>query len=128
MTVTMLDSKTALIIVDLQKGIVTLPSVRPIGEVIQNASVLADAFRRHRLPVVLVNVVGGTPGRTEQARSLGEFPAGSESNRPHARRTSLGSTSRNPDAHSNSITRIFPPLGETGTTRAIMDLLEKTRG
>jgi Zn-dependent alcohol dehydrogenase len=30
------------------------------------------------------------------------------------------------EAHDNSITRIFPRLGETGTTRAIIDLLEKS--
>ena len=29
------------------------------------------------------------------------------------------------DAHVNSVTRIFPRLGETGTTQEIIDLLEK---
>ena len=29
------------------------------------------------------------------------------------------------DAHANSVTRIFPKLGETGTTQAIIDLLEQ---
>jgi hypothetical protein len=33
-------------------------------------------------------------------------------------------TDMNPDAHLNSITRIFPRLGETGTTRQIIDLLD----
>jgi hypothetical protein len=33
----------------------------------------------------------------------------------------------NPDAHSNSITRIFPRLGETGTTWEIVALLDSTR-
>jgi hypothetical protein len=33
----------------------------------------------------------------------------------------------NPDAHTNSISRIFPRLGETGTTREIIDLLDKSR-
>jgi len=37
-------------------------------------------------------------------------------------------TDMNPDAHVNSITRIFPRLGETGTTEEIIDLLGKTRG
>jgi nicotinamidase-related amidase len=36
-------------------------------------------------------------------------------------------TDRNADAHANSITRIFPRLGETGTTREIIDLLADTR-
>jgi nicotinamidase-related amidase len=33
-------------------------------------------------------------------------------------------TDINSDAHFNSITRIFPKLGETGTTQEIMALLE----
>jgi nicotinamidase-related amidase len=33
-------------------------------------------------------------------------------------------TDTSPDAHINSVTRIFPRLGETGTTREIIDLLE----
>ena len=35
----------------------------------------ADAFRDYGLLVVLVNVAGGTPGRTEQAPRREEFPA-----------------------------------------------------
>jgi nicotinamidase-related amidase len=34
-------------------------------------------------------------------------------------------TDMNADAHKNSITRIFPRLGETGTTQEIIDLLNK---
>ncbi len=37
---------------------------------------LADTFRKRRLPVVLVNVAGGAPGRTEQPPRLREFPPG----------------------------------------------------
>jgi nicotinamidase-related amidase len=29
------------------------------------------------------------------------------------------------DAHSNSVNRIFPKLGETGTTQEVIDMLEK---
>ena len=36
-------------------------------------------------------------------------------------------TDMNADAHTNSITRIFPRLGETGTTREIIDLLDNPR-
>ncbi len=43
MTVTALDPKTALIVIDLQKGIVAYPLVHPIGEVIKQARSLADA-------------------------------------------------------------------------------------
>ena len=147
---------------------------------------MADAFRRHGLPVVLVNVAGGAPGRTEQARSPRRLPAGwadlvPELNQQpedhtvtkrtwgaftntdleeHLKKlgvtqvviagvaTSIGveSTARyayelgfnvtlavdamtdmNADAHTNSIARIFPRLGETGTTREIIDLLGSTR-
>jgi nicotinamidase-related amidase len=72
----MLDPNTALIIVDLQKGIVGLPLVHPIDEVLRCNRALADAFRARDLPVVLVNVTGGAPGRTEQPRlNLDALPA-----------------------------------------------------
>ncbi len=185
MTVTALDPKTALILVDLQKGIVSLP-VAGVGDVVKHAASLADAFRSHGLPVVLVNVAGGAPGRAEQSRKLGDLPAGwtdfvPELNRqPHDHTvtkhtwgafvntgledhlkssgvtqvviagvsTSIGveSTARqayelgfnvtlatdamadmNPEAHLNSTTRIFPRLGETGTTAEIVALLAGSR-
>jgi nicotinamidase-related amidase len=183
-TVTIIDSNIALIVIDLQKGVVSLPTVHPVAEVVARAGALADAFRRHRLPVVLVNVDAGAPGRTEQARRMAEFPAGWTDLVPELNRqpqdhlvtkrtwgaftstdldarlkaqgvtqvviagvsTSAGveSTARqahelgfnvvlavdamtdmNPDAHGNSVARIFPKLGETGTTREIIDLLEQ---
>jgi len=36
-------------------------------------------------------------------------------------------TDLNADAHTNSVTRIFPRLGETGTTREVIALLASTR-
>jgi hypothetical protein len=36
-TVTALDPKTALVIIDLQKGIVSLPTVHPVAEVVKHA-------------------------------------------------------------------------------------------
>jgi nicotinamidase-related amidase len=36
-------------------------------------------------------------------------------------------TDMNADAHTNSITRIFPRLGETGTTQEVLALLDSTR-
>ena len=76
MTVTILDPKTALIVVDLQKGIVARPIVDPMDSVVKHAGALAEAFRGHGLPVVLVNVAGAAPGRTEQPRLHRELPAG----------------------------------------------------
>jgi len=67
MTVSTLDPRTALVVIDLQKGIVAYPTAHPASEIVSHASALADAFRRHGLPVVLVNVTGGAPGRTERA-------------------------------------------------------------
>jgi len=186
MAVTSLDPKTGLIIVDLQKGIVAMPTAHPMGEIVKRASALADAFRRHNLPVVLVNVSAGAPGRTEQAPRVREFPDGwtelvPELNRQpedhtvtkrtwgaftgtgleeHLKKqgvtqvviagvaTSIGveSTARqahecgfnvtlavdamtdmNPDAHTNSIMRIFPRLGEIGVTKEILDRLDNNR-
>ncbi len=76
MALTTLDSNTALIIVDLQKGIVSLPFLHAIGDVVQHARRLAEAFRERGLPVALVNVAGGAPGRTEQPPQTGARPDG----------------------------------------------------
>ncbi|MGD0377601.1 MAG: isochorismatase family protein [Streptosporangiaceae bacterium] len=56
MALTTLDPKPALIVIDLQKGIVDAPTVRPTGEIVERSASLADAFRRQAFPVVLVNV------------------------------------------------------------------------
>ena len=184
MAVTTLDQNTALIVIDLQNGIVSYPTVHPIADVVKHARELADAFRSRGLPVVLVNVAGGAPGRAEQMRNIGQLPAGwtdivpelnqQPGDHPVTKRTwgaftntdldqylknlgvtqvvmagvstSIGveSTARhayecgfnitlaldamtdmNIDAHINSVTRIFPRLGETGTTQEIIDLLDK---
>ena len=76
MPLTTLDPKTALIVVDLQKGIINLPLIHPVAGVIERTSALLDAFRQRDLTVVLVNVAGGAPGRTEQPRRLSAFPEG----------------------------------------------------
>jgi nicotinamidase-related amidase len=183
MSVTVIDPRIALIVIDLQKGIVSLPTAHPIGEVVKQASALANAFRRHHLPVVLVNVVGRAPGRTEQGRRITDVPpgwadllpelnrqpqdhlvtkrtwgaftntglephltsrgvtqlvisgvstsAGVESTARHASELGFNvvlavdaMTDMDADIHYNSVTRIFPKLGETGTMAEIIDLLE----
>lgn len=76
MAMTILDPKTALVVVDLQKGIIGLPAAHPIGPVVDNAVALIEAFRAQHLPVVLVNVDNVAPGRTEQGRRHDDgFPA-----------------------------------------------------
>lgn len=186
--ITKLDPITALIVIDLQKGVVSLPTVHPADEVVQNAAALAEAFRRASSPVVLAHVTGGAPGRTEQQppggaqRPVGWTELVTELNRQPQDHivtkqtwgaftrtdleqylriqgvtqivvagiaTSIGveSTARQAfefgfnvtlaidamtdvkaEAHENSLTRIFPRLGETGTTHEIIALLERTRG
>ncbi|KLU26551.1 hydrolase [Caballeronia mineralivorans PML1(12)] len=76
MSYTALDPNTALIIVDLQKGIVGSPFTHPIEPVVERSCALLQAFRKYGLPVVLVNVAGVAPGRTERPRHNGAFPEG----------------------------------------------------
>ncbi len=75
MTATTLDPRTALVVIDLQKGIAGYPTVHPMADVVRNAAVLLDAFRARSLPVALVHALGVAPGRAEQQRPRGAFPA-----------------------------------------------------
>jgi nicotinamidase-related amidase len=74
MPLTKLDDTCALIVIDLQKGIVGMPTVHPVGEIIARSAQLARAFRERGLPVVLVNVSGMAPGRTDAGRPKFSFP------------------------------------------------------
>ncbi len=187
MAVTTLDPKTALIVVDLQKGIAAYSTSQPLGEIAERAGALAKAFRAARLPVVLVAAAGVAPGRTEQSRSsMGQLPADFADIMPQldeqpgdhkvtkrtwgafsytdldrhlkglgvtqvvvcgvASSAGVESTARqahelgfnitvaidaiadmSPGAHANSVTHIFPRIGETGRTQDIIDLLNQTR-
>jgi nicotinamidase-related amidase len=187
MALTTLDPNTALIVVDLQKGIVGLPLAHAIDGVVAQARTLTTAFRGHGLPVVLVNVAGTAPGRTEQPprmrgplppdwtdiipelnqqpddivvtkRTWGAFAHTDLENRLRARGvtqtviagvatgTGVEATARQayeqgfnvtlaidamtdsrPEAHDYSIRHVFPRLGETGTSRDIIDLLRTER-
>jgi nicotinamidase-related amidase len=69
MALTTMDASPALVVIDLQKGIVTVPAAHPVSEIVAQAARLASAFRRHGLPVVLVNAAGRAPGRTEAGAS-----------------------------------------------------------
>ncbi|MER5949075.1 isochorismatase family protein [Streptomyces sp. NPDC001904] len=66
MALSTIDPTPALVVIDLQKGIA--PAGSPFDPVVERSARLADAFRRHGLPVILVNVTGVAPGRTESAR------------------------------------------------------------
>jgi len=184
MSISAIDPKTALIVVDLQKGVVAHPCVHPVSVVLQNTAELVAAFHELRLPVVFVTVAGTAPGRTEQALSKGPRPADWAELVPeltphpgdhHVTKrtwdaftgtglettlkdqgvtqvviagiaTSIGVEStarvayalgfnvtlavdamsdRNAAAHDNSVSYIFPRLGETGTNREILSILTK---
>ncbi|MET9497645.1 isochorismatase family protein [Streptomyces sp. NPDC006552] len=85
---TPLDERPALVLIDLQNGILGLPTVHPSAEVLKNGARLADAFRAKGLPVVRVRVTwspdGGDlpmsrsegPGMTQAPPpEFAEFPA-----------------------------------------------------
>jgi nicotinamidase-related amidase len=74
MPLTKLDDTCALIVIDLQKGIVGLPTVHPAGKIVDRSAQLARAFRERGLPVVLVNVSGRAPGRTDAGVPKFSFP------------------------------------------------------
>ncbi|MFF2650076.1 isochorismatase family protein [Streptomyces sp. NPDC058045] len=182
MPATTLDPRTALVVVDLQKGITSSDTAHPAADIIRRSADLAEAFRAKNLPVVLVRVTGGAPGRTEGPAGGGQRPAdwadlvpelgrhdediivtkqqwgafyGTQLDLELRRRgitqlvltgiaTSIGVestaraahehgyhvtvatdavTDRDGDAHRNSVEKIFPRLGETETTEAILKLL-----
>lgn len=76
MPVTELDPVSALVVVDLQAGVVGLPMAHPTDTVVDRAARLASEFRARDLPVVLVTVEGAPPGRTEVALGRADPPPG----------------------------------------------------
>ncbi|QLS59448.1 cysteine hydrolase family protein [Klebsiella variicola] len=76
MALTTIDINTALIIVDLQNGTAGAPLIHPFRDIVDRSRALADACRQHSLPVVVVNVAGTAPGRTEQAPRFNTLPDG----------------------------------------------------
>jgi nicotinamidase-related amidase len=78
MTISALDPKTALVVIDIQKGIVGLPTVHPMAGVVANCVALAKAFRAANQPVVLVNVSGAPSGRADNKRTMNPPPGWDE--------------------------------------------------
>jgi nicotinamidase-related amidase len=83
MTVTTLDPGTALVVIDLQNGIVGAPTTPvPGADVVSRTVQLAEAFRAADLPVVLVRVSlaadgsDAAPGRTDLGARGANRPAG----------------------------------------------------
>jgi nicotinamidase-related amidase len=54
--ITAIDKNTALVLIDLQKGIVGYPTVHPMAGILDNSAKLVEAFRKANLPIVIVNV------------------------------------------------------------------------
>lgn len=77
MPITTLDTRTALLVIDLQRGLATLPTAEPVKLIAARAGVLAAAFRKRDLPVVLITADGVAPGRTDAgAAEPPRLPAG----------------------------------------------------
>ncbi|MFC1419016.1 isochorismatase family protein [Streptacidiphilus cavernicola] len=194
MAVTTLDPTTALVVIDLQNALRPMPgSPHTVPEVIARTVELAEAFRSHRLPVVLVRATSAAdgsdavPGRTDAPsrasharaegwdqiidelaghpgdivvtkRTRGAFhgtdldlqlrrrgvtqivltgiatSAGVESTaraaHEHGYHVTLATdamTDLDPETHRNSVERIFPRLGENGTTADVLTVLKATR-
>ncbi|WP_316750964.1 hydrolase [Streptomyces herbicida] len=83
MSLTTLDPRTALVAIDLQNGIVGMPT-QPYAasDVVARTAELANAFRARNLTVVLVRVsfapdwADAVPGRTERGPGGLAFPEG----------------------------------------------------
>lgn len=187
MPLTTLDPKTALIVIDLQKGIAAREFLHPLATVISNTRTLLDAFRSAGLPVVLVNVTGRPPGRTEQGPRASITPTAdwaeliSElSQQPsdllvtkqawsafaltgleqqlkshgvtqvvvtglvtsggveatarqafdlgfHVTLALDAMTDLTEDAHNHAVHKVFPRIGESGTTQQILELLAQRK-
>ncbi len=74
--------KTALVIIDLQKGIVGIPTApHASGSVVANATKLAQAFRKNTMPVVLVRVTPSADGK-DALKPISDAPPMSTSRPP----------------------------------------------
>ena len=73
--VTAIDKNTALVLIDLQKGIVGFPTAHPVAGILENSAKLVAAFRTAGLPVVIVNV-NPAGAKWTRARKDAKQPAG----------------------------------------------------
>ncbi|CAE6917312.1 Hydrolase [Vibrio sp. B1REV9] len=65
MPITQIDTHTALIVIDLQHGIVDLVAPNDAKTVIEHTNLLLTTFHRQNWPVVQVNVAGRPIGRVD---------------------------------------------------------------
>jgi nicotinamidase-related amidase len=182
MTITAMDERSALLVIDLQVGTLAAELAHPPEGIIANAVTLIGAYREHGLPVVLASVTSTPAGRTAYGEGARDFPAEWSALIPEldaqptdillpraswsafagtdldARLRALritqvvlvgvatsfgiestardaydrgynvtiavdGVTDRSADAHDGSVTRVFPALGQLGTTAEIIAAL-----
>jgi nicotinamidase-related amidase len=74
MALTQIDMLAALVVIDMQKGVVAMATAHPVPEITARVASLTRAFRQHELPVVLVNVAARAPGRTEAQFNFSPSP------------------------------------------------------
>jgi nicotinamidase-related amidase len=66
--------ETALVLIDLQHGITSLPTIHPADEVVARAARLAETFRSHGAPVVRVRVAFSPDGADSVRVPVDEQP------------------------------------------------------
>lgn len=74
MTIRSIDAKSALVVIDLQKGIVAANLDYGSAAVVENSALLAREFRARGLPVVWVNVTGQPKVHVDASLSGGPKP------------------------------------------------------
>ncbi len=99
MPLSTLDPTPALVVIDVQKGLVA----GSVASVVPNAAALTTAFREHDLPVVLVNVTGRAPGRSDADS--------------HGGNGSIGSTTTLPSGWADIIDELEPQPGDHRITK-----------
>jgi len=72
--ITAIDKNTALVLIDLQKGIVKNYTGDVVSEVLVNAAKLIEVFREQGLPIVIVNVNPLGAAWTKTRREISNVP------------------------------------------------------
>jgi len=81
MPITTIDPQSALVLIDLQKGIVGMPTIHPTAQVVAHAARLVQAFRLHRRPIVFVHVYWA-PDFSDAVKTRNQTPMGARKMTP----------------------------------------------
>ncbi|MBB5167832.1 isochorismatase family protein [Mycobacterium sp. AZCC_0083] len=75
MTLSAIEDNAALIVLDLQVATAGMPTTpNTSSDIFEHSARLAKAFRDKNLPVVWVNVAGGSSGRVDVSPQMGDLP------------------------------------------------------